>query len=383
MRLRLMKSPAFLLALISALVLVVALTGPGRAGAAGDCGAGIGVEAPITGPVAVLGDEQLAFAKLAVQDDNNANGTNITLAQGDTKLSPTLATQVTQQFISNPQIVAVAGPAGSEEARTVGSLFGAAGMAFISGSAVQPTLTNGANPTFFRVVASNSKQGPDDAAYIIHTLRPQAVMLIDDRGAYSTALARSMIPLLRRAGIRVDHESVTQQQTNFARLVRKVTSRIGVVILPWQIAANGERFGQQLARAHRRAVIFGTDGLQSSSFAIPGSYVSAFGPDITAIPADASIVSQAKSAFPNFGTFGAPVYAATHVLDEAIASVCNSGQTPSRSNVLAAVKATDEPTSILGQPINFDSHGELTGAHWFLFKIDRTHRYRMLTTPTQ
>jgi hypothetical protein len=77
------------------------------------------------------------------------------------------------------------------------------------------------------------------------------------------------------------------------------------------------------------------------------------------------------------------VYAATDVLDEAIASVCNSGQTASRSNVLAAVKATNEPTSILGEPIKFDSHGELIGAHWFLFKIDRAHRYRMLTTRTQ
>jgi ABC-type branched-subunit amino acid transport system substrate-binding protein len=73
------------------------------------------------------------------------------------------------------------------------------------------------------------------------------------------------------------------------------------------------------------------------------------------------------------------VFAATHVIDQAIASVCKSGQTPSRGNVLAAVKATSEATSILGQPIKFDSHGDLVGAKWFLFKINKQGQYKLVT----
>ena len=69
------------------------------------------------------------------------------------------------------------------------------------------------------------------------------------------------------------------------------------------------------------------------------------------------------------------MYAATHVIDEAIASVCKSGQTPSRSNVLAAIKATNEPTSILGQPIRFNAKGDLVGAKFFLFKINSQGKY--------
>jgi ABC-type branched-subunit amino acid transport system substrate-binding protein len=63
---------------------------------------------------------------------------------------------------------------------------------------------------FLRVVANDSKQGPEDARYIIQHLHPKAVMLVDDREAYSTRLAHSMIPVLRQARIRVDHESVGQ-----------------------------------------------------------------------------------------------------------------------------------------------------------------------------
>jgi branched-chain amino acid transport system substrate-binding protein len=325
--------PACVLALVSMLVPFVVLGGPSGASAAGDCTAAIGLEAPITGAVPILGDEQLAFARLAVRDDNNANGTHISLVEGDTQLSPALAAKATQQYVSDPQVLAVVGPAGSAEVTAVSSLFAAAGMGFISGSATNPILTNGTNPTFFRVVASASEQGPEDAGYVIHTLRPNAVMVIDDRSPYSTVLARSMIRLLRRTGIRVDHKSVSQRQTNFAALVNKVTPPIRVVILPWEIASNAQEFGLQLARAHRRAAIVGTDGLFSPSvFTIAGSYVSAFGPDITAIPPDASLVAEARAAFPKFGTFGPPVYAATHVLDEAIASVCGSGQTPTRAN---------------------------------------------------
>ncbi len=105
--------------------------------------------------------------------------------------------------------------------------------------------------------------------------------------------------------------------------------------------------------------------------------MSTFGPDITAIPSDAKLVTQAKAAFPKFGTFGPPVYAATHVIDEAIASACKSG-TATRSSVLSAVKATNESTSVLGQPIKFDAHGDLTNAKWFLFHINAQGKYSLI-----
>ena len=347
--------------------------------AAKTCVASIGLEAPLTGPVAPLGQEQLHFAQLAVAMDNAANKTQITLVQGDTQLQPAQATTVTQQFISNSSILAVVGPAGSQEVEAVGGPMGRAGMAFISGSATAVALTTGTYPTFFRVVSKDSVQGPQDANYIVKTLHPKALMIVDDQEAYSTGLVSAMLPIFQAAGIKVDHESVSQKVTDFSALVAKVTPTTSVVVLPWQIAANAQQFGRDLAQQHKTALIFGTDGLFSpGTFTINGSYVSSFGPDITAIPADAAIASAAKAKYGSFGTFGPPVYAATHVIDEAIASVCKSGQTPSRSNVLAAIKQTNESTSILGQPISFDSHGDLVNGKFFLFKINSTGKYQLI-----
>jgi branched-chain amino acid transport system substrate-binding protein len=322
--------------------------GGGSSASTKSCTTSIGFEGPITGPVAPLGTEQLHFAELAVSMDNAANNTKITLVQGDTQLQPAQATTVTQQFISNSNIVGVVGPAGSQEVEAIGGPMGRAGMAFISGSATAVALTTGSYPTFFRVVSKDSVQGPQDANYIVKTLHPKSLMIVDDQEAYSTGLVSAMTPVFQAAGIKVDHESVSQKVTDFSSLVAKVTPADTVVVLPWQVAANAQQFGRDLAQEHKTAVIFGTDGLFSpGTFSISGSYVSSFGPDITAIPADASIAQAAQAKYGTFGTFGPPVFAATHVIDEAIASVCKAGQTPSRANVLAAIKTTNEPADLL------------------------------------
>jgi len=352
----------------------------GSGGSTKSCVASIGMEGPLTGPVANLGQEQLHFAELAVSQDNAANKTKISIVQGDTQLNPAQATTATQQFTSNSKIVAVAGPAGSQEVEAVGPLMARAGLPYITGSATAAALTTGKYPTFFRVVSKDTVQGPQDAKYIIDNLHPKSLMIVDDQEAYSTGLVAAMTPVFTAAGIKVDHESVSQKLTDFSSLVAKVTPSTSVVVLPWQVAANAQQFGRNLAQQHKKAVIFGTDGLFSpGTFTINGSYVSSFGPDITAISADQAIAAQAKAKYGTFGTFGPPVFAATHVIDEAIASVCKSGQTPSRANVLAAIKNTDEPTSILGQPIKFDSHGDLVNGKFFLFKIDSTGKYNLIT----
>src|SRR5947209_6351962 len=118
-------------------------------------------------------------------------------------------------------------------------------MAFISGSATNQVLTaSGKNPTFFRVVSRDDVQGPEDANYVVKNLHPKALMIVDDQEAYSTGLVSSMVPVFKAAGISVDHESVSQKVTDFSSLVAKVTPQTTIVVLPFQVAANGEQFGK-------------------------------------------------------------------------------------------------------------------------------------------
>jgi branched-chain amino acid transport system substrate-binding protein len=355
-------------------------------GASTSCKASIAIEGPFTGPVAQLGLYQLHFAQLAVANDNAADHSQITLAQDDTQLTPSIATTKTQSILSSPAVATV-GPAGSQEVEAVGPIFGKAGMAFVSGSATLPALTtDGKNPTYFRVVPDDNVQGPQDANYVVTHLHPKAVLIIDDDEAYSQGLVSTMIPILKKAGIAVDHETLNGTDTG-ATLANEIKSLVTshlnaketVTMIPWQTPTSAQQFGLDAKQQGKTTILFGTDGTNSpSQFKIPGSYVSAFGPDIqhNTGALDKSIVAGVAKYGP-YGAFGLPTYEATDVVMKAITSVCASGGTPSRSNVLAAIKKTDIPAgkNPLGIPVSFAANGDLAGNYGYLFKISPSAAY--------
>jgi ABC-type branched-subunit amino acid transport system substrate-binding protein len=269
----------------------------------------------------------------------------------------------------------------------VGPLFGKAGLAFVSGSATLPALaSDGKNPTFFRVVPDDNVQGPQDANYVVTHLKPKAVLVIDDDEAYSQGLVNTMIPIFKKAGITVDHQTLNGSDTG-ATLANEIKSLVTshltpnetVTMVPWQTPTSAQQFGLDAKQQGKKTILFGTDGTNSpSQFKIPGSYVSAFGPDIAGStkPLDQSILTGVKKYGP-YGAFGLPTYEATDVVMKAISSVCASGETPSRSNVLAAIKKTNIPASAnpLGIPIGFAANGNLNGNYGYLFKIGANGAY--------
>jgi branched-chain amino acid transport system substrate-binding protein len=354
------------------------------------CKASIAIEAPFaTGPATQLGLEQLHFAELAVAMANKANGTAITLGQDDTGLNPSLATTKTNAIIGSKAVAAI-GPAGSQEVEAVGPLYAKAGMAFISGSATLPALaTSGANKTFFRVVPDDDIQGPNDANYIIkHKLAPSGstILIIDDQEAYSQGLVSVMSPILSKAGYTVNHQSYNGNdtgatlQSDFSSLVTsQVNSNTHLVIVPWQSAGNAQQFGQTLQQQGKSVTLFGTDGTDSpGQFVIPGTYVSNFGPDISTSKSalDKSIV-KGIAKYGAYGAFGVPTWQATTVEMDAIAAVCKAGKTPSRANVLAAIRKTNIPAAkgAEGVPISFKADGDLKAAAGYLFFINKSGTY--------
>jgi len=361
-------------------------TAAASASTSNKCAASIAVEGPFTGPVAPVGLEQLHFAQLAVANDNAANHTNVTLDQDDTQLTPSIAVSKTQSIIASPA-VAVVGPSGSQEVEAVGPLLAKAGLAAVSGSATLPALTSsGANKTFFRVVPDDDVQGPQDANYIVSHLHPKAVLIIDDDEAYSQGITKVMIPILTKAGIKVNHQTVNGTDTGAtlaSALSSLVTAQLTpdetVTVLPWQAAANAQQFGLLAKKQGKTTILFGTDGTNSpSQFHIPGTYISTFGPDISTStnPLDKSVVAGVAKYGP-YGAFGVPTYAATDVVMRAIASVCKAGQTPSRANVLAAIRTTNIPASenVLSQPISFTATGNLSGQPGYLFHVNSQGKY--------
>jgi branched-chain amino acid transport system substrate-binding protein len=340
-------------------------------GVAADCEGSIGIMVPITGDAASIGQEQLNWGKFAVDRFNEEHGTAFRLIEGDTQLDPSQASTVGQRFVSDDGILAVIGPAGSQEVEAVGPLFTQASMPFVSPSATRTSLTDGSFDTFYRVVPNDDAQAPTAAGFIAEELDADSVVVIDDQTSYSRPLANGVQQALEDAGAEVLRQSVSQRRTDFSALVSRVPNDADVVFLPWQIAANAQIFGQQLREQGKNAIIFGSDGLFSpDDFTIDGSYVSSFAPDITSIEESADLVEAYTAEYGDFGTFGPPTYAAANVILTALTDLCEEGEEPTREALAEQIGETTLPQSILGGELAFDENGDPQGAQFYIFQID-------------
>ena len=324
----------------------------------------IGFQGPITGDAAFIGKEQLGFAQYAIRKLGKGK---IKLVQQDTQLDPAQASTTGTKLHADSTVLAVVGPAGSQEVLAVAPIYKKAQrLPFISGSATRTSLTNGSIPNFFRVVPNDSVQAPTTAKYIRQILKAKEVFIVDDQTAYSKPLANGVQANLRAGGVKVTRNSVNQKVTDFSSLVSKIGDGVDVVYLPWQIAANGQIFGQQMKEQGKKAIIVGSDGMDSGDFKIAGSYVVAFAPDIRGIKGNAAFIRGYGKKF--VSNFGPPMYVATQAAIAAIQKACADGNA-TRAEVQKQLKATLLLKTVLGGNLQFTAKGDVKGAKFYIFKL--------------
>ena len=132
------------LAVLAIASLAVAATALARVDAAPDAKAApnagcdspkIGFQGPITGDAAFIGKEQLGFAQYAIK---KLGGGKITLDQQDTQLDPAQASTTGTKLHADADVLAVVGPAGSQEVLAVAPIYKKAQrLPFISPSATR------------------------------------------------------------------------------------------------------------------------------------------------------------------------------------------------------------------------------------------------------
>ena len=316
----------------------------------------IGFAAPITGPAASLGQQMLGWGRFFVSRYNRSHKKKLQLVPGDTQLPDTAqAIQVAERFASNSKILAVVGPAGSQEVQVSTAPLKNGGLGFISGTATRTSLTTDGTRKgfFFRTVPNDDQQGPRVANYIRNTLKATRVVIVDAQNTYSTGLADKVESILKGAGLDVRRESVSEATvTDFSSLVARIPANTQVVYTPWQLAPKAQLLGQQLRAAGKDARMFGSDGLfDPDNFKIPGSLISFFPIDLKnkAITAYKRGPGGGKS-----DLFGLPTYQAADVVARAIDKACANGSA-SRAEVRRFMSRTNIPKkqSLLGFAVRF------------------------------
>jgi branched-chain amino acid transport system substrate-binding protein len=332
----------------------------------------MGMLAPITGPAASLGKLQTDWAKFYIAAHNKVNKKHkLRVQYGDTVLGgpggTAEAVKAAQSLGSN--VLGTVGPAGSNEVRATTATLKNGGLAFVSGSATNTELTTDGTRTgfFFRTVPPDAAQGTSVANFIVKKLKYKRVYIIDDQEAYSTGLADTVQQKLRAAGVTVNRDGVSQQQSDFSSLIAKIPRDTQLVYIPWQLPPKGKAFGEQMRSAGKSSIILmGSDGLFDDAFASLGNvYASSF-PTSGTHP----IVKAFKKAHggdPEF--FGAPSYVAAQVIGGAIDRACKDGKA-SRAEVRAQVRKTKLKKTVLGLNVSFNAQGDIKGGQFGIWKAN-------------
>jgi branched-chain amino acid transport system substrate-binding protein len=316
----------------------------------------IGFAAPITGAAASLGQQMLRWGQFYVSRYNRTHPTKLRLQQGDTQLPDTAqAVRVAERFAASSRILAVVGPAGSQEIQVSTAPFRRAGLANVSGTATRTDLTTSGTRKgfFFRTVPNDEQQGRIAVNYMRRTLRTTRLVVVDAQNSYSEGLSDIVERNAKRVGFTVRRESVAEATaTDFSSLVARIPADTQVVYVPWQIAPKAQLFGQQLRAAGKRATLFGADGLYDpDNFKIPGSYVSAF-----PVALGNKIITAYRRG-PGKGKtelFGLPSYVAVDVVARAVDKACANGQA-TRAEVRRFINQTNisKSQSLLGFRIKY------------------------------
>jgi branched-chain amino acid transport system substrate-binding protein len=346
----------------------------------------IGLAAPITGPAAAIGNQQVRWAKYYVKRWNaqKANkNKQIKVVSGDTQLGndTAFAVKVAKSFASNSKVLGIVGPAGSQEVVASTSSYKGGGLGFVSGSATRTTLTDGHTDGnrrgyFFRTVPNDGAQAPVVANWMTKKLKWKRVYIIDDQETYSQGLADGVQKILKARGVKTTRDSISQQDSDFSSKIAKIPGGTQGIYIPWQLAPQAQAFGQQLQAAGKGNIkLFGSDGLFAPGvWKITGSYDSAFPYN----PKDPAVKAYVKAHHGNGEYFGLPSYVAAQVVVGAVTKACADGKA-TRAEVRKDIAKTKLKTSILGFPVSFAASGEMRAPATFgVFQIQKNGSFSRL-----
>jgi branched-chain amino acid transport system substrate-binding protein len=351
----------------------------------------IAMVTPLTGGAAILGQEQLSWAKYAVATLPKQYGLKIQLVQGDTPVEqgPAPAQALAQKYVSNKSVVAILGPSTSGGVAASSATYESAGLTQVSESATRTDLTQGpkaqreAGPNFFRVIPGDYIQGPSDANFMIKNLHVKKVVLFDFQEPYSLGLTAAADAILTKAGVQTVHLSAPNTTTDYSSYVSKVPSDADVVFFPTQKPGDAQTMATQLAEQGKKAKVFGGDGSNDpTAFKFPGSYVSNFAAPISLFPYDKPIIAgwQKANGGAAVGSFGPPTYLAVQVILKGIQAACAAGKgTIDRTKLSGFVKKVQIAKAIIGGNFAFSpSSNDPHNAKFYVFQIQQDGSYKLV-----
>jgi branched-chain amino acid transport system substrate-binding protein len=149
----------------------------------------------------------------------------ITFKEGDTQGDPANAPPIVDQAVSDPNTVAIHGPAFSGESAASGDTYNEAGIPFVSSSATATSLAEEGWDYWYRAVGNDLSQGGVGGQYQADVIKATKLFVAHDKSEYGQPLAEKVRDSAEQAGVEiVGFEGITTGEEDFSALISAVES---------------------------------------------------------------------------------------------------------------------------------------------------------------
>lgn len=225
---------------------------------------------PLSGSIAHLGKDNENGAKLAIEE-LNARGVQIggvkvklELVSEDDAADPRQGVSVAKKLV-DMRVAAVIGHLNSGTSIPASKIYSDAGIPQVTPSATNPRFTRNGYKTTFRMVADDVALPSTLGRYVLTTMKPKAVAVIDDRTAYGAGIADEFEKAVKAAGGKiVSREFTSDKATDFTAILSAIKLKEPDVIFFGGMDSTAGPMLRQMRSMGIRARLVGGDGICSS-----------------------------------------------------------------------------------------------------------------------
>ncbi len=183
----------------------------------------IGYAGPMAGDYSAFGIDISQAGLLAVEDAGEFEGFSFELLVEDTQGSGEGGASVANLYVSDPDVVAIAGHTFSGSTAAAIPIYNAARLPMLSPSATRADLTSGDQDVFNRIPFTDDLQGQFAAEYLFNVLGVTRLAVMHDGDAYGKGVAEKVQEVFMSLGGEVVAvEAVTPGETDYSAVLTDV-----------------------------------------------------------------------------------------------------------------------------------------------------------------
>ncbi len=183
----------------------------------------IGYAGPMAGDYSAFGIDISNAGMLAVDDAGEFNGFTFELLIEDTQGSGEGGASVANLYVSDPDVVAIAGHTFSGSTAAAIPIYNEARLPMLSPSATMATLTDGPQDVFNRIPFTDDLQGQFAAEYMFNVLGVTKLAVMHDGDAYGKGVAEKVQEVFMSLGGEVVAvEAITPGETDYSASLTNV-----------------------------------------------------------------------------------------------------------------------------------------------------------------